>query len=152
EPDQCTTGVQSPTMFSDHELIVPTSTAARSWTLSFQVPAAIWLANVVIDWLTITRLSAGPPARLLTTNWVPPGEISVTTRSPRNVCVRLSDSASVLTTPLPATTRFDVAPVWLLSGIVLGTSVDANTLLMQPPPPLAIANITVDEPVAPWLS
>src|ERR1041384_2276905 len=41
EPDQCVVTVQLPLISSDHELSVPTSTAARSWTLSFQVPAAV---------------------------------------------------------------------------------------------------------------
>src|SRR4051794_1375747 len=66
EPDQLTTAVQLPLISSDHELSVPTSCAARSWTLSRQVPAAGWPLNAVIAWLVMTMLSAEPPARLLT--------------------------------------------------------------------------------------
>src|ERR1043166_2150375 len=139
-------------MLSDQELSVPTSTAARSWTLSFQVPAAVWPLKFVIAWLVMMMLSAAPPARLETTNCVPPGEISVTTRSPRNVCVMLSDSVSEATVPLPVTRLFDVMPVALLSGIVSGRSVAANAPLMHVPPALETVNITVDELVAPWLS
>src|SRR5262245_3075789 len=97
-------------------------------------------------------LSAEPPWRLLTMKFVPPGETSVTTRSPRKVCVMLSDSESDATTPLPVTGRFEVMPVGLLSGIALGTSVEVNVPLMHAPPALLIVNITVAELVAPALS
>src|SRR5262249_32273473 len=45
EPDHGTTGLQLPVISSDHELSVPTSWAARSWTLSRQLPAAAWPLN-----------------------------------------------------------------------------------------------------------
>src|ERR1041384_904003 len=67
-------------------------------------------------------------------NGVPSGAIRVTTRSPRNRCVMLSDSDSEPTAPLPVTGRTDVMPVALLSGIALGTSVEANVPLIQPGP------------------
>src|SRR5215510_1278221 len=79
-------------------------------------------------------LSAEPPARLLTMNCVLSGAISVTTRSPRNVWVMLSDSESEPTVPLPVTTLFEVMPVALLSGIDRGTLVELNVPLMQPAP------------------
>src|SRR5262245_20549760 len=83
DPDQCICVPQLPTIRSDHERRLPTSRLARSCTLSCHVPAAVCPANAVIAWLVITRLSAEPPVRLWTTNCVPPGEISVTLRSPR---------------------------------------------------------------------
>src|SRR5262245_21668163 len=43
-------------------------------------------------------------------------------------------------------------PVALLSGIALGTSVEANEPLMHAPPALLIVNITLAELVAPALS
>src|SRR5215831_5462289 len=82
----------------------------------------------------MTMLSAEPPARLLTTNCVLSGAISVTIRSPRNVCVMLSDSDSEPTAPVPVTARFEVIPVVLLSGIVSGRPVALNVPLTQPPP------------------
>src|ERR1041384_6729996 len=65
-------------------------------------------------------------------NDVPSGAIRVTTRLPRNRCVMLSESDSELIVPLPVTGRTDVMPVALLSGIALGTSVEANAPLIQP--------------------
>src|SRR5262249_40039426 len=121
-------------MLSDHELSVPTSWAARSWTLSFQVPDAMRPLKLAIVWLVMTRLSAEPPARLLTTNCVPSGAISVTSRSPRNVCVMLSDSDSEPTVPAPTTARFEVMPVVLLSGIASGRPVALNAPLTQTAP------------------
>src|SRR5512143_491327 len=100
----------------------------------------------------MTMLSAEPPARLETTKLTPPGEVSVTTRSPRNVCVMLSDSASEATVPLPTTGIVDVIPVALLSGIALGTSVALNVLLRHWALPLATVTVTLVVAVAPWLS
>src|SRR5215208_54934 len=82
EPDQLVGVPQFPTILSDHELSVPTSMLARSWTSSFHVPAATWPLNAAIAWFEITMLSAEPPVRFQTTNCAPPGEISVTLRSP----------------------------------------------------------------------
>src|SRR5438552_7518702 len=135
EPDQCSVGLQSPTILSDQLSSVPTSMLARSCTLSFHVPAAGWPLNAVMLWPLMMMLSPEPPARLLTMKLVPPGEISVTTRSPRYVCVMCSDSRSCATLPLPVTGRLDVMPVALLSGIAFGTSVAVNVLLMHVPPP-----------------
>src|SRR5512142_3409406 len=81
----------------------------------------------------MTMLSAGPPARLLTTNGVLSGAISVTIRSPRNGCVMLSDSDSEPTMPVPVTARFEVMPVALLSGIASGKPVAMDVPLTQPP-------------------
>ena len=49
------------TMLSDHELSVPTLAAARSWTRSCQVPAAVRPLNVVIARLLMMMLLAEPP-------------------------------------------------------------------------------------------
>src|SRR5690348_12330147 len=82
--------------------------------------------------LVITRLSAEPPARLLRIDEVPSGPISVTTRSPRNVWVMLSDIETVPTLP-PVTATVCVMPVALLSGIDFGRpTVFENVPATQP--------------------
>src|SRR5512138_2378485 len=93
-------------------------------------------------------LSAEPPRRLLTLNWAPLGEISMTERSPRNGCVILSDSDSDAIVLLPVTGIDDVMPMGSLSGIAIGIPVALNVLLKQ----LATVIVTVATFVAPWLS
>src|SRR5437868_1115006 len=113
-----------PANASDHELSMPTSAAARSCTLSVQIPATFWPLNAVIGRLVMIRLSAVPPWRLLTMNDVPAGEIRVTTRSPMNVCVMLSDSDSDVKVPLLVTEFTEAIPVELLFGYDFCTCVE----------------------------
>src|SRR5689334_539270 len=123
--------LQLPTRVSDHESSVPVSAIARSAILSFQVPASDWPLNAAIAILSSERLLTLPPWRPLTVNSVPVGEISVTTRSPRNGWVMLSDSDSEAMSPVPTTGSDDVMPSGSSSGIAIGRLV-ALTVVLRP--------------------
>src|SRR5262245_9053491 len=122
-------------------------------------------------------LSAEPPVMLWRITWVPAGEMSVTRRSPIQVCVRLAVTATLAIVWEAATFSVLVTPVALLSGMARFAVVrkertwlrDAGGLIVRlavvvrvrPPPvpvividwvpvvaPLVVVTVRVEEPFA----
>src|SRR5262249_33510102 len=103
--------------------------------------------NAAIDILLSAMLSRLPPWRPETVNCVPVGEIRVTTRSPRNGCVMLSDSDSEAMPPVPTTGIVEVMPSGSLSGMGVGR-LAAATVVLRPSVKAATRVCQLNAPLA----